>query len=666
MSRPVRVPRRRPSLALAALLGCGAVLAALRGSADLAADGAPGGVPGARTREEALVELGRRLFFDPVASRSGARSCASCHDPEHGFSDPAVRSADDAGRTARHSQTLLDGHLNPTAHWDGEFDTIEELVTARLGAPSGVRGSAGRGAHGPLSEFGADPGLVAILDRPARGGGGYGPPTTGPRQPPREPGDPEPGEPDDGDDDGDEQGGDADEGGEAPPPETDAKAEKPAPGSDVGDRAARRARAEASARVLPLDLTKLADVAATIESHGRYADLMRAAYDSDSVTTSRLAESIAAYCRTIRSTEAPFDRFRAGERSALSASAQRGFDLFRGRAGCAQCHLVAGQRPTFTDFQFHNTGIAQKTADRRVEMEDGVLAERAAMPADEGRGGVTRSSSQRRAFKTPTLRDLTRRGPYMHDGSLETLADVVRHYAAGGAKDKRLDGKLHAFEASDQDVADLVAFLESLTGDERPGTAPRAWHARAERQRVRLLDARRRPLAGLEVALAPEGDILPIDDASRGATPTVESDAEGWIEFAPSCRTHVRLGLPEGLLPEGGPLIPDACREAVVSVPVDGRVTLMVLFAQGEPAPPRLVAEHELTMRLPGHAAPRTLLERVSEHVLGGRAAATYTGWRRTDVPPSVILRLPGDGRGRAEHRLTLDAVRTQKLDLGS
>src|SRR5688500_12522553 len=88
--------------------------AVLAGAALLAASAPVGAAPeraepAARTVEEAKVELGRRLFFDPVASRSGARSCASCHDPEHGFSDPTPRSDDDVSRTRRHSQTLLDG-----------------------------------------------------------------------------------------------------------------------------------------------------------------------------------------------------------------------------------------------------------------------------------------------------------------------------------------------------------------------------------------------------------------------------------------------------------------------------------------------------------------------------------------------------------------------------
>ncbi len=118
--------------------------ATLAGSA--ARSGVRAGEPAApapRSRHDALVELGRRLFHDPVASRSQARSCASCHDPEHGFSDPATRSTDEASRTRRHSQTLLNSHLNPSAHWDGAFGTIEDLVLARLGPIPGVPGRHG-------------------------------------------------------------------------------------------------------------------------------------------------------------------------------------------------------------------------------------------------------------------------------------------------------------------------------------------------------------------------------------------------------------------------------------------------------------------------------------------------------------------------------------------
>jgi hypothetical protein len=114
----------------------------------------------------------------------------------------------------------------------------------------------------------------------------------------------------------------------------------------------------------------------------------------------------------------------------------------------------------------------------------------------------------------------------------------------------------------------------------------------------------------------------------------------------------------------GGALVPDTSAEATVTVPVDGRVTLVVTFEAGAAAPDRLVAEHELTMRLPGHGAPRTHFRRVALLEVGGRAVGSYEGWRRTDLPPEVIVRFPGDRRARPEHRLKLTGERTQRLDL--
>src|SRR5262245_7644700 len=92
---------------------------------------------------EAKVELGRRLFFDPAVSRSGENSCASCHRPEHGFSSPERTDLDDFTSTRRHSQTLLDTEDGHAFHWDGEFDSVMELATARLGTISARGGYGG-------------------------------------------------------------------------------------------------------------------------------------------------------------------------------------------------------------------------------------------------------------------------------------------------------------------------------------------------------------------------------------------------------------------------------------------------------------------------------------------------------------------------------------------
>jgi cytochrome c peroxidase len=158
-------------------------------------------------------------------------------------------------------------------------------------------------------------------------------------------------------------------------------------------------------------------------------------------------KAIAAYERTILSGNAPYDRFRAGDADALSPSARRGLALFEGRAGCAACH--AGFN--FTDEGFHNLGI-------------GMDAE----APDLGRYTVTGVQRDKGAFKTPTLRDVALRPPYMHDGSLATLAEVVAFYDGGGMPNPWLSPGLEPLGLTAREQADLVAFLESLTGQVDP------------------------------------------------------------------------------------------------------------------------------------------------------------------------------------------------------
>ncbi|MDF1702913.1 MAG: cytochrome c peroxidase, partial [Planctomycetota bacterium] len=523
----------------------------------------------ARTpKEEALVALGRRLFFDPVVSRSAARSCASCHDPEHGFADPLRVSDDDIGRTRRHSQTLIDSHRNPTAHWDGEFETIEELVLARIGAIKGRRGKLGHG--------------TTLLDAVAQEVGGedieelFGDPET-------DVGDEEVDDdviddgddPDGGNDDENPYGGDGDvrrepstaapksgakspgasrpttpttpsaprtpsakapagAAPEAPAPKADApKADAPeagAPGAkpDVKEPKAKAAPAAKADEAKPTaaELKRRADALReslrtlpvahdVLELGARYDEALAAAFGNRKVNAQRIARAIAAYCRSLESTTAPYDRYMAGDADALSASAKRGLALFRGRAGCAQCHTMDGEHPAFTDFDFHNTGVVwnRLTSKQRalVARHDETFRRKRddlEMPKgpDEGRARVSTRRDDLRAFKTPTLRDVSRRGPYMHDGRFKTLTDVVSYYARGASPDPAKTSHVKAFEAGARDIDDLVAFLESLTGDTRPGLPTAAWRERAAKTRLQFVDADGKPLVGLTVALRPVGD----------------------------------------------------------------------------------------------------------------------------------------------------------------
>jgi cytochrome c peroxidase len=155
-------------------------------------------------------------------------------------------------------------------------------------------------------------------------------------------------------------------------------------------------------------------------------------------TAERLGAAIAAYERTIYSVDAPFDRFLAGDAEAMTPAAKRGLEVFGGKARCGECHTG----PNFTDEAFHSLGVS----------------------ADAGRGRVTGAAQDLGAFKTPTLREIARTGPYMHDGSLATLADVVDYYDRGCEPHPNLSSKIVKLNLTVQEKGDLVAFLEALSG----------------------------------------------------------------------------------------------------------------------------------------------------------------------------------------------------------
>ena len=160
-----------------------------------------------------------------------------------------------------------------------------------------------------------------------------------------------------------------------------------------------------------------------------------------------VAKAIAAYVRTIVSGDSPYDRFRAGDKSAMSAAAQRGVVLFEGKALCVHCY--AGFN--FTDEGYRNIGVGMDKDN-----------------PDLGRYTVTKKEEDKGAFKTPTLRDVAKRGPYMHDGSQKTLEEVVAFYNRGGHKNAWLSSDVKPLNLTGQEQKDLVAFLHALTGEIDP------------------------------------------------------------------------------------------------------------------------------------------------------------------------------------------------------
>ncbi len=187
-----------------------------------------------------------------------------------------------------------------------------------------------------------------------------------------------------------------------------------------------------------MDMT-LEEALARLRSDSRYSTL----------TGEGLAQALACYVRTILAGDSPYDRYIAGDREALSAQARLGLQIFRRKGNCASCHLG----PNLTDERYHNTGMAWR---------EGRFM-------DTGRFAVTKREQDLGAFKTPTLRQVASRAPYMHDGSVASLDDVVEYYDRGGNRNANLDPELQPLGLDQAEKQALVAFLRSLSGVVREG-----------------------------------------------------------------------------------------------------------------------------------------------------------------------------------------------------
>jgi cytochrome c peroxidase len=181
-----------------------------------------------------------------------------------------------------------------------------------------------------------------------------------------------------------------------------------------------------------------------------------------SLDVQTISYALASYVRSILSGGSPYDRFINGDRAALSREQQQGLQIFRGRGNCTACHVG----PTFSDEKLHNTGVAWKELAERAGAGE---AGRAGRFQDEGRAAVTGRPEDRGAFKTPTLREVARTAPYMHDGSLPTLEDVVELYSNGGRPNPSLDPEIRPLHFAAEEKHALIAFLRSLSGKIREG-----------------------------------------------------------------------------------------------------------------------------------------------------------------------------------------------------
>jgi cytochrome c peroxidase len=216
-----------------------------------------------------------------------------------------------------------------------------------------------------------------------------------------------------------------------------------------------------------------------VRSLDDYAGLFAGAFDGKDVSAERIGAAIASYERTLTAGDSRFDRWRyGGERSAIDAREQRGFELFAGKARCASCHTVGERDALFTDHGFHNTGIGwartyQAPERTRVELAPGVHAEidrrtleTFSEPAaqDLGRYEITLDPRDRWAYKTPSLRNVALTAPYMHDGSLSTIEAVIEFYDRGGIDNPGKSALLAPLGLTGDERAALAAFLRALTG----------------------------------------------------------------------------------------------------------------------------------------------------------------------------------------------------------
>lgn len=175
-----------------------------------------------------------------------------------------------------------------------------------------------------------------------------------------------------------------------------------------------------------------------------YQQQFRAVFGTE-VNLQGIAEAIAAYERTVLSTNSAFDKYVLGDSKAMDEAAVRGLSVFKGKGRCILCHNGAN----FTDNQFHNLGVPQVGP----------------MKEDLGRFNVSRAEKDKGAFKTPTLRSITETAPYMHDGAFKTLEEVVEFLDQGGGNNPNLSLLMKPLNMTADEKADLVAFLKALTGE---------------------------------------------------------------------------------------------------------------------------------------------------------------------------------------------------------
>jgi cytochrome c peroxidase len=222
-----------------------------------------------------------------------------------------------------------------------------------------------------------------------------------------------------------------------------------------------------------------------VRTDPEYAKAFKAVFgkEGEAVTMKEVTQAIASFERTVLSGDSPFDHYQyGGNREAMRPEAIRGLAVFLGPGRCVSCHVIEQDQALFTDNRFHNIGVGinliqddiprltrafLEAKARGIDVDVAVLTDR--KTSELGRFAITGQFDDLGAFKTPTLREVAHTAPYMHDGSLKTLRDVVEHYDNGGVSDPKqkvndfLSGGIRPLGLSEQQKTDLVAFMEALS-----------------------------------------------------------------------------------------------------------------------------------------------------------------------------------------------------------
>jgi cytochrome c peroxidase len=270
---------------------------------------------------------------------------------------------------------------------------------------------------------------------------------------------------------------------------------------------------------------------AAIASDPEYVRMFQEAYGR-APNYDDIGRAIASFERTLIFLDAPFDRFLAGEADAIGDDAKAGWTLFNGKARCVSCHMVSPTNPLFTDNRFHNIGVAARVESfsdlarqARASLAENASEEavdRLALETDSselGRFLVTRNDADIGAFRTPQLRNIALTAPYMHDGSMSTLWDVMDHYNKGGEPNSHLDGGIIPLALTELEIAQVIAFMVSLTSDRLHETGLR------ETVRQRDIARERRPFR--DDAIASRSRIVYGEVSTEGGPGSAEPRAEG-------------------------------------------------------------------------------------------------------------------------------------------